>query len=296
MAAVVLANTTAVSGVLALAEGRKLAQVWRENTLSTATYFVFAGPFAAALAWVYVYVGLLGAGALIVPMLVVRQLYTTTLQGQQTNREILELMVKAIEARDPYTSGHSRRVADASAIIARGIGLSATKVERVRLAALLHDVGKIHEDFAPILRKEDRLTDDEWAIMKTHPEKGAELIATLSHLSDLVSPIRHHHERWDGRGYPDGLQGVEIPLTARIITFADTLDAMRSDRPYRRALSEADVRAEFTKNSGNQFDPVICEQVLSPGVWSQLFPSSRHGWVMRLRTPQRASVTVPSSL
>ena len=268
----VLVNTVAVSGVIAMTEAVPMWHVWRANTLGTLAYYVFAAPFAYLLAWFYVRSGPIAAAFVAVPMLGVRQLYKTTLQLQQTSRELLELMVKAIEARDPYTSGHSRRVADAATIIARGIGLSAREVERVRVAALLHDIGKIDEIYAPILQKEGKLTAEEWAIMKTHPIKGAELVSTLTDLRDIVAPVRHHHEHWNGRGYPDGLSGDSIPLAARIITFADTIDALLTDRPYRRALGEADVRSEFVKNCGTQFDPTICGQVLSPQVWSELFP------------------------
>ena len=268
----VIVNTLAVSGVIALTENSRLTDVWKRNTLGTAVYYVFAGPCAYGLAYVYVRWGMIPTLAVAMPLFAVRQLYKTTLQLQQTNRELLELMIKAIEARDPYTSGHSRRVADASVIIARALGLGTAAIERVRIAGLLHDIGKIDESFAPILQKEGRLTPPEWAIMQTHPVKGAELVATLTDLRDVVAPIRSHHEHWNGRGYPDGLAGESIPLAARIITFADTIDALTTDRPYRRALSEEDVRAEFVKCCGAQFDPAICQRVLMSDVWEQLFP------------------------
>lgn len=264
-------NSAAVSGVIALTQGSNPVAIWRANTLSTLSYAIFVGPFAFALAWTFVNLGALGAALLAIPLLGVRQLYTTTLQHQQTNRELLELMVKAIEARDPYTSGHSRRVSDAAAIIARSIGLRPRQVERVRIAALLHDIGKIHSDFADILQKEGKLTDQEWATMKTHPDKGAELVATLSDLQDIVAPVRHHHEHWNGRGYPAGLVGENIPLASRIITFADTIDALMTDRPYRRGKTEDEVREELLRCSGTQFDPSITAKVLSPETWSQLF-------------------------
>jgi putative nucleotidyltransferase with HDIG domain len=270
----VIVNTIAVSGVIALTENARVTDVWKRNTLGTAAYYVFAGPCAYGLAYVYVRWGMVPTLAVAMPLLAVRQLYKTTLQLQQTNRELLELMIKAIEARDPYTSGHSRRVADASVIIARALGLGAAAVERVRIAGLLHDIGKIDESFAPILQKEGRLTSAEWAIMKTHPAKGAELVATLTDLRDVVAPIRSHHEHWDGRGYPDSLVGDGIPLAARIITLADTIDALTTNRPYRRALGEDDVRAELVKCCGTQFDPAICERVLMPDVWVQLFPAA----------------------
>jgi putative nucleotidyltransferase with HDIG domain len=210
---------------------------------------------------------------MVLPLLAVRQLYRTTIELTSVTEELLDLMVAAIEARDPYTSGHSKRVANTSTILARAAGLTNAQVERVTVAALLHDVGKIDEAFAPILAKEGRLTPEEWAIMKRHPVRSAELVGMLSSLRDVVGAVRHHHENWDGTGYPDGLKGEAIPLTSRIIMFADTLDAITTDRPYRRALSLEDARSEFLKFRGKQFDPNLCEIVLRPDVWAQLYNS-----------------------
>jgi hypothetical protein len=137
-------NSLLVSGVLAISGSTSLLHVWKKNTLATIPYDVLASPVVYLLAWVYVVAGIPGATALCIPLLGVRQLYKTNSQLEQVNRELLELMVKAIEARDPYTSGHSRRVSHYSKIIARGIGLNAQEVERIGIAALLHDVGKIH--------------------------------------------------------------------------------------------------------------------------------------------------------
>jgi HD-GYP domain-containing protein (c-di-GMP phosphodiesterase class II) len=200
-----------------------------------------------------------------------RELNKVNWQLQQTNQELLQLMVAAIEARDPYTSGHSRRVSRNSRLIAQAIGLREKQVERVAVAALLHDVGKIHEIFAPILSKPGRLTAEENAIMQTHPIKSEELVRTVSQLRDVVAPIRHHHENWDGTGYPDGLVGAAIPIASRIIMFADTIDAMTTDRPYRAALTETQVRAEFVKLRGRQFDPSICDALLSSPIYPKLF-------------------------
>lgn len=265
-----LVNSLAVSGVISRAEDASFWEIWKENTLGTIAYTALSVPLIFALAWVTARFGVSGAILFSVPILGIRQLYKTTLQLQKVNQELLELMVKAIEARDPYTSGHSRRVSRSATIIAQAIGLSTRQVERVRIAALLHDVGKIHEVFASILRKPGKLTAEEWAIMQTHPERGAELVATLSHLDDVVGAIRHHHENWDGKGYPDRISGETIPLASRIITLADTLDALTTDRPYRAALTEDAVRAEFTRCCGTQFDPKLIGQVLAPTVWSQL--------------------------
>jgi hypothetical protein len=285
-----VANTLSVSGAIAVSEGKSILRVWRKNTLHSLIYDILAAPVVLLLAWAFVRTGPIGAVCLAIPLLGVRQLYSTTAKLEQVNQELLQLMVKAIEARDPYTSGHSRRVAHYSKIIARALGLTARRIERVGTAALLHDVGKIHEMYAPILSKPDKLTPDEWAIMQTHPIRSAELVATVSNLRDLVGPLRHHHENWDGSGYPDGLAGEDIPLEARIIMFADTIDAMTTDRPYRQARGELDVRSEFIRQRGRQFDPQICDRLLASPLWSLLFAPEQ-----REPTPISTRVVVGAS-
>lgn len=268
-------NTFAVSGVIAVSERRNILKVWRGSTQSSLLYDLMASPMAFALGWVYVRYGALGAAGLALPLLAVRQVFKTNWQLEQTTQELLELMVKAIEARDPYTSGHSQRVAHYSRIIGRAVGLHSRQIERLGIAALLHDVGKIHEIYAPLLRKTDKLTADEWVVMKTHPIKSAELVQTVSQLRDVVSPVRHHHEAWDGTGYPDGLAGDEIPLPARIIAIADTVDAMTTDRPYRAALGADAVRDELRRMSGRQFDPQLCDHLLRSPLFAALFGDRR---------------------
>jgi len=269
-------NSVCVSGVVAISEGKRFRDVWSANTLGTLPYDLLSWPLILGLAYVYVRSGAPGTFALAVPLLGLRQLYKVNWQLEKTNQELLELMVAAIEARDPYTSGHSRRVSENARIIAQIIGLGQSEVKRVEIAALLHDVGKIHEIFAPILQKPGRLTEEEHAIMQTHPIKSEELVSRVSQLRDIVSPVRHHHENWDGTGYPDGLAGELIPLGSRIIMFADTIDAMTSDRPYRKALDENAVRQELVKYRAKQFDPTICDALLSSARFSELFGHGTH--------------------
>lgn len=273
-AAFTVTNTALVSGAIALSARRGVWSVWRENTLRTVPYDFLSLPVVYAFAWVYAKSGALGISLLSIPLLGIRQLYITNWKLEKSNQDLLQLMVAAIEARDPYTSGHSQRVAHYAKIIGRGLGLNSRQVDRLGVAALLHDVGKIHEVFAPILRKPGRLSPDEVAVMQTHPVKSADLVQNVSQLKDVVAPIRHHHENWDGSGYPDGLAGDEIPLAARVIMFADTIDAMTSDRPYRMALSEPDVRAELVKHRGKQFDPQMCDRLLASPLYSLLFKQS----------------------
>jgi HD-GYP domain-containing protein (c-di-GMP phosphodiesterase class II) len=264
-------NNMCLSGAIALSTGKKFGPIWLSNIKVGAPNVLVNSFVTFYVAWLSVNLGFVGTAGMAVPILLVRQLYRTTIELTTVTEELLELMVAAIEARDSYTSGHSRRVSKASGIIAKAIGLSHEEVERVTVAALLHDVGKIDEKFGPILAKEGRLTPEEWEIMKRHPIRGAELVGLLSSLRDVVAPVRHHHENWDGTGYPDGLRGEQIPLASRIIMFADTLDAITTDRPYRKALGIEEARAEFIRFRAKQFDPTICDHVVSSDVWSELY-------------------------
>ena len=181
--------------------------------------------------------GSLGLIGVIVPIVAVRHVYGLYHQLEDSGQELLQVMVKAIEARDPYTSGHSVRVSELSRAIAVELGLSAREIEQVETAALLHDVGKIHEEFAPLLRKEGRLTAEETALMQTHSSKSAELVGIISKFKGFIQDsVRHHHERWDGQGYPAGLSARQSHLASRIILISDTIDAMTTDRPYRKRL------------------------------------------------------------
>ncbi len=284
-------NSAVVSGVISLSENKSVLPVWRKSVQRSVAYDAISSPAVYLLAWLYAQAGITGAVLFAAPLLVLREVYKTNRQLERVNQELLELMVKAIEARDPYTSGHSRRVSQYSKIIARAVGIGGSELERIAVVALLHDVGKIHEIYAPILRKPEKLSPSEWAVMQTHPIKSAELVSTVSHLKDIVSPVRHHHENWDGTGYPDGLQGEQIPLGARIVLFADTIDAMTTDRPYRKALSESQVRSELVKFRGKQFDPEMCDKLLASPMFGLLFAPHQ-----RETTPVHARPAVSGSL
>ena len=288
VATVLIVNSLCVSAAIAATSEKRLLDVWSHHMKSTLPYSFLTVLVSFYLTWFSVNLGIWGTIGMAIPMLAVRQLHKATLELTTVTEELLDLMVAAIEARDPYTSGHSQRVARASEVIARSIDLSPGEIERVTVAALLHDVGKIDERFAPILAKEGRLTPEEWRIMKEHPIRGAELVGLLTSLQDIVKPVRHHHENWDGTGYPDGIQGENIPLASRIIMFADTLDAMTTDRPYRKALTLSEARAEFIKFRGKQFDPEICDRVLSSAVWEELYRATEKGGEKeRMLTPVR---------
>lgn len=260
-----LANSAAVAAVVSAETRVPFLGLWKENTLRGFGLDVVAIPFVYVFVKVYVEFGVLATSAAAALILVVRQLNSTNEELHRSNKELLELTVTTLEARDPYTSGHSRRVSQYSRMMGQALSLSAKQIERLTVAGLLHDVGKIHEVFAPILAKPGKLTAEERAIMESHPIKGAELVRISSHLRDTVDPIRHHHEAWDGSGYPDALAGEAIPIFARIIAIADTIDAMASDRPYRRGLSADKIRAEMLRMSGIQFDPEMLATLFAAG-------------------------------
>ncbi len=253
-------NTVAVSGVVSLNTGRPLREVWYLNTRGVLGYDLAASTLALLVAWLYNKFGALGLVGVIAPLVIVRYLYGMYRKLEESGRELLDLMVKAIEARDPYTSGHSIRVATLSRAIATELALAPAEVEQVYTSALLHDVGKIHEEFAPLLRKETKLSAEETALLQTHAVKSADLVGMISDFRGKIQDaVRNHHERWDGRGYPDGLAGEAIPLGARIIMVSDTVDAMTTDRPYRKRLPVESVIAELQRHRGAQFDPRLVD-------------------------------------
>jgi putative nucleotidyltransferase with HDIG domain len=253
-------NSVAVSGVVAISEGRPFKDVWIRNTWGMAVYDLVAGSLALGIAWLYLELQVIGLALVVAPLLFLRHTYFVNLQLQATNRELLDLMVKAIEARDPYTSGHSQRVSELARTMSKEVGLSFEQADEVATAALLHDVGKIYDEFAPVLRKKGTLSPEERMLMQTHVQRSAELVGTISNLRGRIqSYVRHHHERFDGTGYPDGLAGPDIPIGARVIMIADTTDAMTTDRPYRTALGFDEVILELRRCSGTQFDPALVE-------------------------------------
>lgn len=279
-----LVNTGAVAGVISLAENKPFWKTWYEGNVKGLFWDVASMPLVYAFARVYVdwsYWGIIVLSSLIV---MARYGYQAFWGLERTNEELLNLFVQTVEFRDPYTSGHSQRVKKYSLIIADILGLPEKQIEQIGTAALLHDVGKIHEIFAPILSKPGRLTPDERAIMELHPIKSCELVEKISSLKDkkIHIDVRHHHENWDGTGYPDQKKGKDIPLASRIIMFADTIDAMTTDRPYRKALGEAEVKSELLKFRGIQFDPEICDKLISSPDFFRLFDKTDSGHVRSL--------------
>lgn len=178
------------------------------------------------------------------------------LEDLDSSETVILSLAHAIEAKDPTTEGHCQRLAQHAEQLGRALGFSGARLRILRMGATLHDVGKIAIPEA-ILDKPGALTDAEYAIMQRHPIAGAEICAPLRSARDLIPAIRHHHERWDGTGYPDRLAGEAIPLDARIIAIVDAYDAMTSDRPYRRGLPSDKALAIMRENRGPQWDPAL---------------------------------------
>lgn len=206
---------------------------------------------------------------LAVPLGIVYISLQKSLQIRQLTRGAVEKMADIIDRRDPYTYGHSQRVASLAERIAEEMHLSWEETERVKAAARVHDLGKIAMD-RTVLEKKEVLSEEEWRKMQEHPSLGAEILQNFPDFRDGTEYVRYHHERWDGRGYPEGLSGEKIPLGARIIAVADSYDAMARARPYRDALPEEKVRSIFVDGAGKQWDPRVVEALFKVLGWDTL--------------------------
>ena len=276
-------NTGLLSGAMALEGHDSWRRVWTERFSWLLPHYVAFGAVGGAIALSYEAIGLYGLAVFVLPLLLMRKTMATylghtekstkklreaaeTIRSQnisleQANRLLKERSTAAMEslsatvdARDAYTAGHSRRVQQLALAIGRELDLSQAELDLLGHAALFHDIGKLAIPDA-VLLKPSTLSSDEWALMQRHAEEGARIIDRLGFLDDAVPAIRHHHERWDGAGYPDGLAGEEIPLGARIIHVADALDSMLTNRIYRTARPAADALEELRRGAGSQFCP-----------------------------------------
>jgi len=261
-----LLNHVIVAGFISLRQDARYIGVLRRTMGPGGANMLFdllISPVAIMAALIYYQMGWGGLLISLFPLFLLRKSYLQSHQLVHAIDDLLTVLVKTIEMRDPYTSGHSLRVASLARVIAESIGLKARDVDKIAQAALLHDVGKVDPVYAPLISKAMALSPVEREVIQTHAIKGAELLDALTSVpKEVVIAVRHHHERYDGKGYPDGLAGVEIPLASRVIMMADSIDAMLSDRPYRGALPIENVRAELLRCAGTQFDPLIAAVVV----------------------------------
>lgn len=234
--------------------------VTNEFVLSLISYLIMV-PFGMMFAFLYNSYGYWGIIIPLFPVLLIKYTFTYYAEAKLQYVQTVETLMNAIDARDQYTQGHSKRVGEIACLMAKELGYSQRAIEKLRIAAMLHDIGKIGiRD--NILHKPTYLTDEEFAIIKSHPEIGESIIKSISYLQYARSIIRHHHERYDGKGYPDGKKGDELSLDVYIIQLADAIDAMASDRPYRRGLPHEVIEKEIKKGRGQQFHPTTVDTYL----------------------------------
>ena len=267
-----LANLMILIGVIALQTGRRPLHIWKQDFQWAAPVAIAVGALGGGvLALAYEMFQILGLAVFFLPILSITyslRLYVANMKVyvdkleqanlvlEEANLGLLETLGAVIDAYDVYTYGHSTQVAVYAAAIAEKMDLLPEGELVVVRAALVHDIGKVGI-MDSITSKLGLLTDEEYNLMKRHPIIGAEIVGQMRGLQELVPLVRHHHERWDGGGYPDGLKGEKIPLGARILTLADSLDAMFSDRPYRRTRGFKEVMEEIVECSWAQFDPNV---------------------------------------
>ena len=273
-----LLTTFLVALAMHFNHGAKVRQVWKEQFRWLGIYYASMGLIAYALVFSYQTASIFGLLLLLIPLLLIRfsqkqfidrtrgvvqELREKNLMLESKTQEIMTLndslfstLSEVIDMRDPYVLGHSKRVTRYAVLIAQRLGLPEARVEMIRKASLLHDIGKLGIP-DEILQKPSSLTPKEYEIIKSHTIMGSSVLETSHGLKNLIPIVRHHHEWFNGSGYPDGLKGKNIPLEARIVSLADAIEAMASDRPYRKGLKMEDILFEIQKGSGIQFDPDI---------------------------------------
>ncbi|MCX7623844.1 MAG: HD-GYP domain-containing protein [Thermomicrobium sp.] len=250
------AQTLLLAIVLSLASGTSAWYLWRSMARGLLVEFL-ALPALGSLFPILAQEHPLALVLMVIPLLGPYLAFRDYRQLHHETQGTFELLADLLDRRDPYTAAHSQRVAQLTALILDEFPeLSAEEREAIVSAARIHDLGKVATSDI-ILRKPGRLSEDEFAVIKRHPVDGSEILRHLSPYRHIVEIVRHHHERWDGKGYPDGLAGEAIPFGSRVIAVADTYDAMTTDRPYRRALTHEEALAELRRGAGTQFDPAV---------------------------------------
>lgn len=252
-------------GLLAMLQGiyagGAISKYFKNEFFLSMISFLIMIPFGWMFAVLYEHYSYWGIIVPLFPVLLIRYTFTYYAEAKEQYVQTVETLMNAVEARDCYTNGHSKRVAEVASLIAKKLGYRNGQIEKLRIAAMLHDIGKIGIS-DNILHKPGKLTDEEFATIKSHPEIGEGIIKDVSNLKYTRSIIRNHHERYDGKGYPDGKKGDELSVDVYIIQLADAIDAMASDRPYRKGLPAEVIESEIRKGRGTQFHPHVVDAYL----------------------------------
>ncbi|QIB27063.1 HD-GYP domain-containing protein [Caloranaerobacter azorensis] len=254
VAVYVFLNTVIIAKLMSLLSGQGFMKTWMKNIKGLIPNAIAVGTLGIIIALAYISYGPFVVALFFSPLLLARYSFKLYMDMKHVYMETIQALTNAMEAKDAYTSGHAERVGEYAVKLARALNLSDRRIENIKNAAILHDIGKIGID-DQILRKPGKLTYEEYEKIKKHPSIGAEILKEVNFLKEVSSIVRHHHERYDGKGYPDGLKEDEIPVEAAILAIADVYDAMTSDRPYRKALTKEVALSEIEKNAGTQFNP-----------------------------------------
>jgi uncharacterized domain HDIG len=269
-------NMSIVTLAIGLIYKKSPWSVWVKDIKWGIPNYMALAPLGLLLALIYQNFGIWGLVLLFVPLLFSRHSFQLYMDLRENYLNTVEALVQALEAKDTYTSGHSSRVGKLAASMAIEMNMSEDKMDLLKYASVLHDVGKIGvSEF--ILNKKDKLLDSEWESIRNHPVIGEEIVKKIKFMYDIGQVTRHHHERFDGNGYPDGLQGELIPLESRIIAVADTYDAMTSNRSYRNAKTHEEAITELRRVAGTQLDPKLVDvfcKVISYELASELVNNS----------------------
>jgi len=237
-------NSILVTTVISLDSGMSMGQIYRINIKEVLPSYLAEAPLGFIMAIIYVEIGILGILLFFFPLLLARRSFELYTRMRKMYLDTIRTLAATIDAKDPYTHGHSERVSQMAIQLAKRLGFVESEIEYLEYAAILHDIGKIGiEDH--ILGKKDKLTDAEYEKVKEHPVIGANIMESIEFLKRCSQTVLHHHERFDGRGYPYGIKGEEIPKPARLLAIIDAYDAMNSDRPYRKKLSAEDISKEL---------------------------------------------------
>lgn len=264
-----LCNLLLVLGVVSLNTGTPFSAIWKQSINGILLQYFALFPFSLLLYFVYAYVGYVGIALFFLPLLVARYSFKLFVDTKRMHLELLRALTAAVDAKDPYTRGHSARVAALALEIADRLHLSGRQKEIIEYAAILHDVGKIGIADA-ILSKPGRLNPEEYRIVQEHPLIGYRIVKDVDFLRQVAEVILSHHERCNGKGYPHGKCKEEIPLEARIVAVADVFDALTSERPYRRAYTVEEALAIMENEEEGHFDPEILsvlKGIVQSGAW-----------------------------
>ena len=271
-AAQMIVNAALLAGIMRVDSGVPWRVIFVRMATNSGVAYLGYGVigFLFVTLWVPADVGPFSALLILAPLFVARWAFVQYGDEQRSHESALSALVSAVETKDPYAAGHSARMATLTLWIAEPLSLGAQEVQALRFAAMLHDVGKVGLP-TRIVRRPGEMSPGDLAVLEKHPDRGADLVSGIDFLADSLAGIRHHHERYDGRGYPAGLAGEAIPLSARIIAVADAFDSLTMARPHRPARAVGEALAEMERRSATQFDPRVVEALRRA--------TERHDWI-----------------